>query len=252
MEFDRRLEYQFGLIYPQTLSEADRAVVLGFADLFAAPVEGSSINIRFDEPTEEEALTRNGIQFVQVPTVTWHGSGVWRLVWSPIRLDVYVNARAFEDVAGRRLTLEDAARRVLPGVIAASEHLPGVSAQRTLVVVTGEASRFDADVPPAVGVARRYLSQEKIAAAETGELPDVSVRADWETRWTLGAARDVSIHRIEHLGTATIFAGQERRVTVRAQWDANTSPLGPVLSRDAFEPFAEQAVAWIGSRMGLL
>ena len=249
---DRKMEYQFGFFLQPlnmgTSARVPRETIAGLRKHFEA--SSASLRIRFGDAVVEDGLIAVGGQALQVPTVTWT-SGVWRMVWSPLRMDVYADAHTYADVAEKPLALDAALARVLPGLVGAADELQaaGFVVHRLLLAVTGESMLAAGDRTVRAAVARRFLSEDVREATESGEALDVGARIDWGTQVDLGDGL-VPVHRVENVGTELTYNGTDPSVVLRAMWDVNTSPGRgtSALPTSSFAPFFTMAERWISER----
>jgi hypothetical protein len=253
MNFDRRLEFQFGLFLVAVQAKVAREAIGSLSKHFDDP-KGQP-RIKFGDPTLEDSVITHGTQVIQVPSVTWT-SGLWRMVWSPLRLDVYADARAYADVAERALDLRAVVRRLSSGFRGAAAELNGFGfvVNRLVVVVTGEQTLTPNDPASMRLVTDRLLASHIRDAAGRGEVADAGARVDWRTRFSLPEEGAVPVHRIETIGTELTFTGTSENLILRAQWDVNTSPIRGTapLRPESFEAFYDAAAAWIIERRSAL
>lgn len=255
MLLDRKTDYQFGFFVSPAENRAPRVsreAIVGLRKHFETAPSGSTLRVRFGDATVEDSVLAAGGQTVQVPTVTW-SSGVWRMVWSPLRLDVYADARMYADVAEKQLSLDAAIARIVPGLRDAARELNdlGFVAHRLVLVVSGERA---VDRDAVIAVAKRFLAPHVHEAAQKGEAWDVGARVDWGTRISLGDDGEVPVHRLETIGTELSYTGTETNLVLRAHWDVNTSPQrgASPLRVESFPLFFAEAARWISERRALV
>jgi hypothetical protein len=255
MEFDRKVEYQLGFFFAVAKTSIPRDVIVGLAKAFEPAAGGEHFRIRFGDATLQDGFAQHGTQVIQVPTAAW-GSGVWRMAWSPLRLDIHVDALQYADVASRPLPLDSVIRRVTPGLISAARALSaaGLVANRLVAIQTVERMVPEGEVQATLGlVARQYFGPDVASAIEARAISDLGARVDWGGT-EITAGESTPLHRIESVGTQLAFSGTSPQLTLRCQWDVNTSPArgpGP-LSEDSFEAFFLAASRWITSRVSYL
>ncbi len=255
MLLDRKTDYQFGFfLIPENLSapaRVAREAIVGLRKHFDPAPSSSPLRVRFGDATVEDSIVATAGQTVQVPTVTW-SSGVWRMVWSPLRLDVYADARTYADVAEKPLALDAALARILPGLQGAAGQLRdlGFVVHRLVLVVSGERALEAGDPKSVAVVAEQFLASSVRDAAAKGDAWDVGARVDWGTHVDLGEDGLVPVHRIETVGTELSYTGAEPNLVLRAQWDVNTSPQRgtSALRPESFRTFFTAAARWISDR----
>lgn len=224
-----------------------RKTIVDLPRLFDDPSGGKSYRIRFGDPTEEVMV---GVQGNPVSTVSWV-SGVWRLTWSPGRLDVHFDGRGYRDVAERSLALADAWQRIVGPLEAASQALgaEGVITHRLALVAGGEASADQHRGNAVRWAAQRCLSDALCTEADNGALKDVATRIDFGGSFPL-VEGDVQVHRLEAVNSVMEFKESKPAYLFSAQWDISTSPIrgAKPIDTGSFAPFFRQGSEWIASR----
>jgi hypothetical protein len=176
------------------------------------------------------------------PLVQW-AAGVWRVVWTPQRIDLVFDALGYSELKGP-ISIEAVAQSLAGDLGRVPEHL-GQHASRAALVVTGQ--RTAADPVATLKVAERLGSDEFLTAARGTGLPDLLVRANKLARWQLGPSL-IDVNRIE---TSNAVSGPQvaspTHNLLTWQADFNTDSLHTEdLGADALTTFFTKAAAEIG------
>lgn len=257
MQFDRRLQYQLGLLFvPNDLGAPVRELVTALPEVFAREPEGSHLRIRFRDPVYQEGMVQTEAGFVRVPMLTW-SNGVWQLGYSNERLDLYANPLSLEELIGERPGLADVVKRVLGGLVEAAKLCAshGLRVGRMALISSGETAVVAGDEAKAHlrRVAALQRGDALIKEVEDGTIIDLGLRTDFGGTLDL-RGESVRLHRVENVGTHLGYERNEPRTSFRAQWDFNTAPIRWETGFDPEDvaPFFEAAVGWMLDRQALL
>lgn len=244
MDFDRKLEFQFGFFLNSSQGTIEKDGILALPRFFEPKTRFGDVRI------EETILPHHG-QMLQVPTISW-GAGVWRMVWSPLRLDVYADAVQYLSVADRPLSLDAARQRLAPGLTRAAEHIAtlGFTVHRLVAVVTAEAAEDVSKTAALERIADRYYGDTIRRAVRERQVIDLGTRIDHGGSFELPGGT-TPVHRIENVGTTINFSGASPVLTTHVVLDVNTSPVRGVTAvpLEAFDPFFGAACTWMSERL---
>ncbi|MCK6551194.1 hypothetical protein L6R52_35495 [Myxococcota bacterium] len=247
---DLKREYRFGMMFaPQPGADVAQMVprALKLADALSAEVpNGPRLRVKFGDPETAEQLVVGAGGVQKFPVLTWK-SNVWELSWSPHRLDVNVDARAYEEVAERPLLLDDVRRRISPNLVRAMDLLELPVARLVLVTLAHASESKNGDAVRAV--AARMFSARVNEEAQNGELLELSSSVNRNTHLPLPLVgrgpEAVGINRIERLSAEWSLTGGVARVSLRLHLDINTTPaLEGALDSGAIDSFFESASNW--------
>jgi hypothetical protein len=248
-DFDRAQTYQFALFFPPTSDRPARLRELPHA--FAEPKTSRMWGISaFETASEQSALTfqADGVtaNLAPVNATTWTAAGgVWRLIWTPLRLDIIVDVHALAAVRDEAPSLIEIAHLLAPRFEAASSVL-SVAPNRLAVIVAAESSCAGSRNAARL-IADLYFNDTLKSAAGRGELLDLVARVNTRTPMPMpheDGTIDVQVNRVE---TAVAkWNVPTRTLSLAVQWDVNSAPeeafslrLVPARLMDFFVPAAE-------------
>lgn len=252
LDFDRKLTYQFGCLFgPFGEGTTSDEEIARIGDRIAAPVPETKIPVTFSSSQQTSTIVADpGGSVTQQPAIIWTGgAGIWKVVLSGARIDLFFNARGHADVSGQPpVSLSEVSQRVSTNFAEAisAARLP---VNRIVLVVTGEATADDGSA--AGRVAKQFLSREWQAKAEREELVEASARTAERTQWTIrDDGEQTPVHCIEQ--GAAVWLLEANREKKRLQWqlDVNTSPLvAQQFDVPQIGAFFRQGVAWVARRL---
>lgn len=139
-EFDLSLRYQLSL-FTQYSAELSRASIDRLPELVARKGKvDHGLALRLNKMVEvmPHFVSQDG-QLYSSPSFTWTGPSLWKLAWSPTRVDLHVDSAGYADIAGRLLPLSWVIDRVAAQLAEGVSSL-GATVTRFACAVTGEAS----------------------------------------------------------------------------------------------------------------
>jgi hypothetical protein len=268
IEFDQRLEYEFVLFFDdRSLADSSETKDLPKTISQQQP-DSKSFGLKLGS-REDTTVVQRGTPLPQ-PMVTWKaGSGIWKLVWTPQRLDLYFDALGYQEIAGPIVTIAEAKERVrqnLADVVAASTR--GIT--RLALIVSAESSCHQGPQPSQL-VAGRFFNTEIQTGVVDKNILDLTSRVNFADSWELRIVpkEDTSVEilsggghpgkmiavRINKIETATSnwkYEDGKEFTTLAWQIDVNTSVSG---SEDrSFHPgaiseFLNRAEKWVSDRL---
>ena len=256
--FDQAYVYQFTLFFDESAEVAPERLA-ELPALLSRPVQGIEDGLAFKlgRPQIEQAFIVQGSGSIAPgQTQTWRGpAGIWRVVWTPSRLDVHFDARGYAEVMEDPVTpLIDVRRRLLPNLARVPAETV-LRVNRLALIVTAQASCGVGQPRPAHLVAATFFHPDILAAADRGEVLDPVARVNQVTTMPLQQATDIRVNRNE-TGTAnwTMQNGVEE-TSLSWQLDVNTSPVHALTAnfeRAAILAFFESAETWLTDRVDRL
>jgi len=241
--FDRSLKYQIGLFYAGQANLTELHSI--GKTMSACPPGVSRFGFRLGVPTQQTLAVQTPGGQMSVPVVIWKaGSGVWEVVMGPERLDVFFDARGYQDLTDEEVGFQSVRARVLPGLLAAIKTL-GIGAYRVAGVINGECSCEETTRSPSEIVVGRYVKPP----FDEGDVPDVGVRINCRDAWNLGGATPTTINRISTLEAVYLF-GPDGTAATSLKWqaDVNTAPealLAVSFEDESIEKFFDLATTWL-------
>jgi len=249
--FDQAHLYQFSLFLDETEPLAEG--LAGLPSLLSRAVPGINLKLRLGQAELGQALVVQPTGSV-VPggVMSWKaGSGIWRVVLTPSRLDVHFDARGYADLMDEFVFVVDVAQRIVRNLSEVPATL-GQRVTRLALIVTGQASCAKGEPRPSHAVARTFFNQPVLDAEERGELADTVARTNRVATWHLReGAGGVRVNRNETGTGNVVIRGGTEETSLSWQWDVNTS--GTLVAAANFEAldiaaFFHQAEAWVRER----
>jgi hypothetical protein len=251
--FDQAHLYQFSLFLEDQQQWPSPETVEKLAGLLSRSTSeaGSTLRIKLGQPEIGQAMVlQAGGNASQQPVVSWRaGSGVWRVTWTPARLDVHFDARGYGEVTDQKIDLHQIRVRLTPNLAEVSTVL-GQAVNRLAVIVTGQATTTEGSTRPSRFIAATFFREELEQQERRGELFDAIGRTNRVTNWELEPALKVRVNRNE-TGTAnSVIRNGTEETNLTWQWDVNTSALetSKSFSPQAISAFFQQAESWIDER----
>ena len=246
--FDRKLEFQFSFIFKGHLKSISAEMLPRLPKIASAEFDaGPKLRMRLSDQKTEEALIGVGSQSVNVPVVTWTG-GIWRLSFSPLRVDLVADALAYFDVATKELVLDTVRKRVADNLATMANELDA-EVSRFALIVNVEASRETME-NPAVVVADTYFNDDIRAAVANEQTIEVTGRTNAAVSWELEKAGSIKVNRIEQLSSHEVYEAGAVSNRFRVLLDVNTSPwVSARLPPSALPRFYESACKWVDERL---
>jgi hypothetical protein len=185
--------------------------------------------------------------------LTWRaGSGVWRLTWTPARLDLVFDARGYSEIVEQDVpTIEQTVHRVARNLGAIRGEL-GFSINRVALVVTGTAAS-SADLRPTEIVARSFFNAEIQASCEAGQVLDISGRVNNTVLWKPTADSSIALNCIDSGAANWGLRDGRDDTSLSCYLDINTSPKDAIdLSAEEIVAFFAYATNWATGRLNRL
>jgi hypothetical protein len=245
--FDRTLLYQF-----VAFTDPPGREVPPLGGTLEAKVEGvDGLGLKLRPSGESFSFGQSG---AAVRQLSWTAaSDVWRINWSPERLDATFNARGYAEVREADVaSLQLVRRRLADNLLAACE-ITGQQVTRLAVVVTGETSCPDRNIQDVI--AGLFFNEEIKKAAAQGTATDLIARTNLQDRWTLDGRVgkcELTVNRIQTLTAVALPRGKAVETYLTVQIDANSAAsfrLGDAVDRAGLLTFMERAEGWVSQRL---
>jgi hypothetical protein len=260
-KFDKSLQYQFSLFYFDNGLEANELKQLPALISRQTPTT-KSLGLKLVRRENAATVVLAGRQGASMPYFEWSaGSGIWKLTWTPIRLDLVFDALGYADIiAGysdsplEPPTLRNVVDRVSLN-LAESLKTSSRPVNRMALIVTGVASEEFAPKPSDT-VAAKFFSAETQRLIASGEIFDVNARmntiAHIELPLSNKSMTSIRINQLETGASNWLLEDGKESVTLNWQLDVNTSPVEMEkgeYDKDAVSAFFEFAEKWISDRL---
>lgn len=251
LSFTRKLEFQFGFFFHQSRDIAP-SDVLGLSDFF---VDSKRLPVTVSPGVQQEGLTSlPGAEgtLLQIQSVLWSGP-LWRMVWNPLRFDIYLKAHVYEETGSKPLTVTEVAQRVSLGLVRSADRIRelGGVVHRTVTGVQAEADLLPGSKEALALFAAHGFNASLVEGVNDGSITDLAFRVDRPGALAFGE-ETVPLHRIETLGTMMAYAGKVPVFIAKCNWDVNTSPGRGVdsLPPEGVGSFYEASARWIDTNLG--
>ena len=254
INFDQVLQYQFALFFEDLQESADLKNLPAIVG--KQQPSGKALGLKLGRQEREEGvLLSQRAGAVPRPVITWKaGSGIWKLTWTPERLDLYFDAIGFQDVVTEKITLTQIKERVAQN-LAEIVKWSSRRVNRLALIVTAKATPEDGEYPNKV-VAKSFFNQEVIEKVDGGKILDLSGRLNYSDVWDLavspGGSSPIRINKIETGASNWNYEGKEEQNSVAWQLDVNTSPVHAEeigFGTEAVPAFLDLAERWISERL---
>jgi hypothetical protein len=261
MKFDQSLQYQFVLFFSQP-ADPELRYLKELPSIMSQQVPNTkSLGLKFSQERQPGMAQAAGVAGT-MPSFIWGGgTGIWKMTWTPIRLDLTFDAGAFAEieasVKGESPTVPDldlVIDRVAPNLGDALEKSTGIN--RLALIFTGKSSASDGASPTKI-VAKRFFNTATIESANTGQVRDLTGRVNWSADWKIttktGAQESTPVNRIEQATVSWNYDDESEYVSLTWQFDVNTSPAAKrSYGRAGVRDFQKDAAKWIADRLSTL
>ena len=257
--FDEKLEYQFGVFFSdlgdKAVPDIDQITEIGeIMEDSDIPPESPKIRLKLGKPVKNKRITITHEGSVNsAPVVVWD-QGVWKMVWTPLRLDIFMNALSYYDITGTFLDPSKVGSRVVCPLADVVNKLK-LRVSRLAMIVSGLSSKHRIN-DPTLFVTKKFDSGE----IKAGNVQDISVR--WNDLGSLEVkqhksdhTREIEVNRIETYSSEWRYEGKKVVGEFMWQTDVNSSPVsGSSILFDGkfFSEFFGFAFVWTKSRWDLL
>jgi hypothetical protein len=252
--FDRSLQYQFVVLTEPPPADAPVPELDAALGAQVDGVEPLGLRLR-PGPTTQIALLQGGIAMTGQGRSWTAASGIWRVNWSPERIDAAFNARGYAEVrdSDEAVPVTMARKRVVGNLLAACE-AARQRVTRLVLIVNAESSCPDRNVQEVV--ASLFFDSEIQKAAKEGRAVDMMARTNIQDQWMLagraGGAREVKVNRLQTLAAVGLFRGKETDTYLSVQLEANTAlelNLADSVHSSGLGKFFELADTWVTEKL---
>ena len=252
LNFERSFTIQFSIFFPEGVDGSVKDVD-GLSARIAAKAGADDLGLTgFREPTEGQALiAQAGAPFGPLPTWSWVSkTGIWKLVFNPLRLDVFFDARTYAELfPSPRATPPALAARVAGNLATARDALKGRAA-RLAMIVNAQAGKLP-EAPSSI-IAQQFANDDLRRAASDGKAVDLLARVNKTAEWVLNdGASAVQVNRIETATANVSFKDGAAEESLAWSFDVNTSPVHDQLDLNgpSVRRFFAEAAGWIDGRL---
>lgn len=258
VRFDGSHQMQFVLfLQAQEGADAD-GLMEALGELVSAPVAGvENMGLKLGSPALENVFSQQPAGLTPGQQVVWNaGSGIWRLILNPSRLDLHFDARGYAEIREVEApSVELTVNRVAPNLAGVGDLLAS-RINRIAFVVSGQSTEEAAGGSPTVIAARQMFGGEVLEKAATGEIRDLLGRVNSAEDWSFpGVDESVRVNRIEAAQATWNYSASGAETSLVWKADVNT---GPELTAEVdfggadILDFYSRAVVWISERLNSL